>query len=84
MSQPGETPDPKTPGPLASPDPWNLVAEGYEQVTRKFLEPFSRSGLPWRQAASPDTSLHPPLRWARVVSATPAQMTSAPIQVSAP
>jgi ubiquinone/menaquinone biosynthesis C-methylase UbiE len=32
-------------GPLASPDSWNLVAEGYEQATRKFLEGFSRSGL---------------------------------------
>ena len=35
----------KPAGPLASPGPWNLVAEGYEQVTRKFLEAFSRSGL---------------------------------------
>ena len=35
----------KPSGPLASPGPWNLVAEGYEQVTRKFLEAFSWSGL---------------------------------------
>jgi ubiquinone/menaquinone biosynthesis C-methylase UbiE len=32
-------------GPLASPGPWDLVAVDYEQVTRKFLEAFSRSGL---------------------------------------
>jgi len=31
--------------PLASPDPWNLVAEGYDRFTRGFLEAFSRSGL---------------------------------------
>ncbi len=35
----------KPAGPLASPGPWNLVAEGYEEITRKFLEAFSRSGL---------------------------------------
>ena len=45
MSGQPETNDPKPAGPLASPDPWNLVAEGYEQTTRKFLEGFSRSGL---------------------------------------
>jgi ubiquinone/menaquinone biosynthesis C-methylase UbiE len=32
-------------GPLASPGPWDLVAADYEQVTRKILEAFSRSGL---------------------------------------
>jgi ubiquinone/menaquinone biosynthesis C-methylase UbiE len=32
-------------GPLASPGPWDLVAADYEQVTRKFLEAFSRSDL---------------------------------------
>jgi SAM-dependent methyltransferase len=32
-------------GPMASPGPWDLVAADYEQVTRKFLEAFSRSGL---------------------------------------
>lgn len=31
--------------PLASPDPWNLVADGYEAITRPFLTQFSRSGL---------------------------------------
>ncbi len=33
------------PGPLAKADPWNLVAEGYSQTSRLFLEQFSRSGL---------------------------------------
>jgi len=45
MSGHPETSSGKPAGPLASPAPWNLVAEGYEQVTRKFLEAFSRSGL---------------------------------------
>src|SRR4026209_1406154 len=31
--------------PMASADPWDFVAADYEQVTRKFLEAFSRSGL---------------------------------------
>jgi SAM-dependent methyltransferase len=31
--------------PLASPEPWNLVAGGYEEITRKTLEKYSRSGL---------------------------------------
>ena len=31
----------KPAGPLASPGPWNLVAESYERITRKFLEAFS-------------------------------------------
>lgn len=31
--------------PLASPDPWNLVVDGYEEITRPYLEQFSRSGL---------------------------------------
>ena len=35
----------KPAGPLASPGPWDLVATDYDQVTRKFLEAFSRSGL---------------------------------------
>jgi ubiquinone/menaquinone biosynthesis C-methylase UbiE len=42
--QPNTT-DAKPAGPLASPGPWNMVAEGYEEITRKFLERFSRSGL---------------------------------------
>lgn len=32
-------------GPLASAEPWNLVADGYDETTREFLEGFSRSGL---------------------------------------
>ena len=32
-------------GPLASPGPWDLVASDYAQITRKFLEAFSISGL---------------------------------------
>ena len=40
-----DQPDAKPAGPLASPDPWNLVAEGYEEITRKILEQYSRSGL---------------------------------------
>jgi ubiquinone/menaquinone biosynthesis C-methylase UbiE len=40
-----ERPEPAKPGPLATPEPWNLVAEGYQEVTRRALEPFSRSGL---------------------------------------
>ena len=40
-----KTTDAKPAGPLASPGPWNMVAEGYEEITRKFLEAFSRSGL---------------------------------------
>src|SRR5690606_18210755 len=31
--------------PLSSPDPWTLVAEGYQASTRLFLELFSRTGL---------------------------------------
>jgi SAM-dependent methyltransferase len=45
MSDPHETADAKPINPLASPNPWNLVAKGYEQTTRKYLEQFSRSGL---------------------------------------
>ena len=45
MSRQPQASSEKPSGPLASPGPWNLVAEGYEQVTRKFLEAFSRSGL---------------------------------------
>lgn len=40
--------EPKSPNPmnpLASPDPWTLVAEGYQESTRLYLELFSRSGL---------------------------------------
>ena len=43
MSQP--PPGAAQAGPLSSPDPWNLVAEGYEAVAREFLEKYSRSGL---------------------------------------
>lgn len=32
-------------GPLASPEPWTFVADGYEESTRPFLEAFSRSGV---------------------------------------
>lgn len=32
------------PSPLALPSAWNLVAEGYDQTTRAYLEAFSRSG----------------------------------------
>jgi SAM-dependent methyltransferase len=45
MSRQPETSSERPAGPLASPEPWNLVAEGYQQTTRKFLEAFSRSGL---------------------------------------
>ena len=45
MSRQPQASSEKPAGPLASPGPWNLVAEGYEEVTRKFLEAFSRSGL---------------------------------------
>lgn len=31
--------------PLATPDPWNLVADGYQEITRPFLAQFSRTGL---------------------------------------
>jgi len=32
-------------GPLALPGPWDLVADGYQEITRPFVEQFSRSGL---------------------------------------
>ena len=44
MSATPEATSPK-PSPLAPPEPWNLVVEGYEEITRKFLEVYSRSGL---------------------------------------
>jgi ubiquinone/menaquinone biosynthesis C-methylase UbiE len=47
---PESFPEPKSPNPmnpLASPDPWTLVAEGYQESTRLYLELFSRSGLEW-------------------------------------
>ena len=44
MSATPEATSPK-PSPLASPEPWNLVVEGYEEIARKFLEVYSRSGL---------------------------------------
>jgi SAM-dependent methyltransferase len=44
MSAAPEATTPK-PNPLAAPEPWNLVAEGYEEITRKYLELYSRSGL---------------------------------------
>ena len=31
--------------PMTSPEPWNLVVEGYEEITRKYLEHYSRSAL---------------------------------------
>ncbi len=31
--------------PLTTPAPWTLIAEGYQQVTQPFLEPFSTAGL---------------------------------------
>jgi ubiquinone/menaquinone biosynthesis C-methylase UbiE len=36
---------PKPPSPLASPQPWNLVASGYDAYTRDFLANFSRAAL---------------------------------------
>jgi ubiquinone/menaquinone biosynthesis C-methylase UbiE len=45
MSEPIAATQPTPPSPLASPEPWNLVAEGYEEITRKLLEKYSRSGL---------------------------------------
>jgi len=38
-----ETAKPKNP--LAEPGPWDLVAEGYEEVTRAFLGKYSKYGL---------------------------------------
>jgi ubiquinone/menaquinone biosynthesis C-methylase UbiE len=35
----------KPKGPLSQPGPWNLVAEGYEEVTREFLAKYSAHGL---------------------------------------
>ena len=35
----------KPANPLASPEPWDLVVEGYDEINRPFLEQFSRSGL---------------------------------------
>lgn len=35
------TADPKPPNPLATPEPWDLVADGYEAVTRGMLTPYS-------------------------------------------
>jgi hypothetical protein len=40
MSQPQRTPGGAPANPLSSPDPWNLVAEGYEAVAREFLAAF--------------------------------------------
>lgn len=37
--------EPKPVSPLATPDPWNLVVDGYEEITRPFLGRFSHSGL---------------------------------------
>jgi ubiquinone/menaquinone biosynthesis C-methylase UbiE len=45
MSEKPTNSQPAQPGPLAAPEPWNLVADGYEQITRKFLAQYSRSGL---------------------------------------
>lgn len=45
---PESFPEPKSPNPmnpLASPDPWSLVAEGYQETSRLYLELFSRAGL---------------------------------------
>ena len=44
MSARPEATNPK-PSPLASPEPWNLVVEGYEEIGRKYLEQYSRSAL---------------------------------------
>lgn len=35
----------KHPKPLAAPEPWNLVAQGYDEVTRPFLAKFSEYAL---------------------------------------
>ena len=40
-----ETVEARPLSPLASPDPWNLVVDGYDEITRPFLGLFSRSGL---------------------------------------
>lgn len=40
---PPKAPNPMNP--LSSPDPWSLVAEGYQEHTRLYLELFSRTGL---------------------------------------
>jgi ubiquinone/menaquinone biosynthesis C-methylase UbiE len=45
MSRQSGTADATNANPLASPDPWNLVVDGYEEINRPFLEQFSRSGL---------------------------------------
>lgn len=41
----GEAATPNPMNPLASPEPWSLVAEGYQETTRLFLESYSLSGL---------------------------------------
>ena len=38
-------PEATKPNPLAFPEPWNLVVEGYQEITRKYLEQYSRSAL---------------------------------------
>jgi ubiquinone/menaquinone biosynthesis C-methylase UbiE len=35
----------RPPSPLAEPGPWNLVSQGYEEVTRAFLEKYSAYGI---------------------------------------
>lgn len=42
---PPEPTGPNPMNPLSSPDPWTLVAEGYQERTRLYLELFSRTGL---------------------------------------
>lgn len=39
------TSDPKPPNPLATPEPWDLVAEGYQEVTRGMLTPYSERAV---------------------------------------
>jgi SAM-dependent methyltransferase len=45
MGDQQSTQEPKPVGMLATAAPWNLVAEGYDQITRRFLEAYSRSGV---------------------------------------
>ena len=45
MSGQPEASSEKPAGPLASPEPWNLVAEGYERSPGNSWKPYSRSGL---------------------------------------
>jgi len=43
-------------GPLASAAPWTFIAEGYEEITRRYLEAFSRSAVD-RMRLGPETEV---------------------------